>query len=82
MVTPVAPVKLVPVMEILVPPATGPLVGEILVTVGAATLETFAVCPVKAMLFNSTLASLEVVFAVMMSSLLSPFTSPKLTENG
>ena len=34
MVTPVAPVKLVPVMVMLVPPATGPLVGEILVTVG------------------------------------------------
>ena len=36
MVTPVAPVKLVPVMVMLVPPAIGPLVGEILVTVGAA----------------------------------------------
>ena len=37
MVTAVAPVKSVPVMVMLVPPATGPLVGEILVTVGAAT---------------------------------------------
>ena len=36
MVTPVAPVKLVPVMVMLVPPATGPLTGEILLTVGAA----------------------------------------------
>ena len=38
MVTPVAPVKSVPIMVMLVPPATGPLVGEILVTVGAATM--------------------------------------------
>ena len=37
MVTAVAPVKPVPVMVMLVPPATEPLVGEILVTVGAAT---------------------------------------------
>ena len=35
-VTAVAPVKPVPVMVMLVPPATGPLVGEILVTVGTA----------------------------------------------
>ena len=35
-VTPVAPVKLVPIMVMLVPPAVEPLVGEILVTVGAA----------------------------------------------
>ena len=34
--TAVAPVKLVPVMATLVPPALGPLVGEIAVTVGAA----------------------------------------------
>ncbi len=32
----VAPVKLVPVMVMVVPPAVEPLVGEILVTVGAA----------------------------------------------
>ena len=31
----VAPVKLVPVMVMVVPPACEPLVGEILVTVGA-----------------------------------------------
>ena len=81
MVTPVAPVKPVPVMVMLVPPATGPLVGEILVTVGTGTT-TLAVCPVKAMLFNSTLALLEVEFAVRISSLPSPFTSPKVTEFG
>ena len=40
MVTPVAPVKPVPVMVMLVPPAVEPLVGEILVTVGAATAAT------------------------------------------
>jgi len=37
MVTPVAPVKLVPVIVTLVPPAVGPELGEIAVTVGAAT---------------------------------------------
>ena len=37
MVTPVAPVKSVPVMVMVVPPAGEPLVGEILVTVGATT---------------------------------------------
>jgi len=36
MVTEVAPVKPVPVMVMAVPPAVEPLVGEILVTVGAA----------------------------------------------
>jgi hypothetical protein len=35
--TAVAPVKLVPVIVTLVPPEAGPLVGEIAVTVGAAT---------------------------------------------
>ena len=35
MVTPVAPVKSVPVMVMTVPPAAEPVVGEILVTVGA-----------------------------------------------
>ena len=34
--TAVAPVKLVPVIVTLVPPAVGPAVGEIEVTVGAA----------------------------------------------
>ena len=34
MVTAVAPVKLIPVIVMVVPPATGPLVGEILVTIG------------------------------------------------
>ena len=34
MVTAVAPVKLIPVMAMVVPPATGPLVGEILVRIG------------------------------------------------
>ena len=37
MVTPVAPVKLVPVIVTLVPPVVGPEVGEIAVTVGGAT---------------------------------------------
>jgi hypothetical protein len=36
-VTAVAPVKLLPEMVILVPPAAGPLVGEIEVTLGVAT---------------------------------------------
>ena len=36
-VIPVAPVKLVPVMVMDVPPAVGPLVGETEATVGAAT---------------------------------------------
>ena len=36
MVTPVAPVKSVPVMVMAVPPAVEPLAGEILVTVGRA----------------------------------------------
>ncbi|MHC2619285.1 hypothetical protein ACVIW2_001317 [Bradyrhizobium huanghuaihaiense] len=36
-VTAVAPVKLVPVMVTVVPPPAGPVVGEIEVTVGAAT---------------------------------------------
>jgi hypothetical protein len=36
-VTEVAPVRLVPVMVTLVPPAVGPLLGDTLVTVGAAT---------------------------------------------
>jgi hypothetical protein len=35
--TTVAPVKLVPVIVTIVPPAVGPLVGDTLVTVGAAT---------------------------------------------
>ena len=37
MVTPVTPVKPVPVIVTLVPPAVVPLVGEIAVTVGAST---------------------------------------------
>ena len=36
-VTVVAPVKLVPVIVTVVPPVAGPCVGEIEVTVGAAT---------------------------------------------
>ena len=40
MVTAVAPVKSVPVMVMVVPPATEPLVGEILVTVGATAAAT------------------------------------------
>ena len=36
-VTAVAAVRLVPVMTTVVPPAVGPAVGEMLVTVGAAT---------------------------------------------
>ena len=37
-VTEVAPVRLVPVMVILVPPEVKPLVGKILITVGAAMM--------------------------------------------
>ena len=36
-VMPVAPVRLVPVMVILVPPAVDPLAGDTAVTVGATT---------------------------------------------
>ena len=36
-ITAVAPPKLVPVIVTVVPPVLGPLVGETLVTVGAAT---------------------------------------------
>jgi hypothetical protein len=36
MVTPVAPVKFVPVIVTLVPPLAVPLVGEMLLTMGAA----------------------------------------------
>ena len=36
-VIPVAPVRLVPVMVMAVPPAVGPLVGVMALTVGAAT---------------------------------------------
>ena len=82
MVTAVAPVKLAPVMVMLVPPAVDPLVGEILATVGAAPSETVAVWPVKLMLFKSTLTLLEIIFAVLISSLPSPLTSPKVTETG
>ena len=39
MVTAVAPVKSIPVMVMVVPPAVEPLVGEILVTLGAAFKE-------------------------------------------
>ena len=82
MVTPVAPVKSAPVMVIIVPPAVDPLVGEILFTVGAGVTATEAVCPVNAMLFKSTLEVLSKVFAVMMSSLPSLFTSPKVKKYG
>ena len=69
--------KPVPVMISVVAVAARLLVFE--VTVGAAA--TVAVCPVKARLFKSTLTLLEPKFDVMMSSLLSPFTSPTVTEN-
>ena len=49
---------------------------------GVTVAEIVAVCPVKARLFNSTLAVLDPLFAVMMSSLPSPFTSPMETEFG
>ena len=52
------------------------------VTVGAATFETLNVCPVKARLFKSTLALELPIFAVIMSSLPSPFTSPKVEAIG
>ena len=45
-----------------------------------AMVSTVAVCPLNARLFNSTLP-LE-PFAVIISSLPSPFTSPKVTERG
>ena len=48
------------------------------VTVGV----TLAVCPVKARLFKRTLAFPELKFAVVISSLPSPFRSPKATESG
>ena len=48
-VTPVAPVKSLPVMVMLVPPAVEPLVGEILVTVGGTlpitSISRYAVPP-------------------------------------
>ena len=43
---------------------------------------TVAVCPVKAMLFKSTLVLPELKFAVVISSLPSPFRSPKATAIG
>ena len=52
------------------------------VTVGATDATTVAVCPVKAMLFKSTLALADEKFAVMRSSLPSLLISPKLTEDG
>ena len=52
------------------------------VGVGVGVEPTFAVCPVNARLFNSTLEFEELIFAVMMSSRPSPFTSPKVTEFG
>ena len=70
--------KPVPAMIRVVSVAGKLLVFE--VTVGGAA--TVADCPVKAMLFKSTLALAELLFAVMMSSLPSPFTSPKVTPNG
>jgi len=51
------------------------------VTVGAAGT-TDTVCPVKARLFKSTLALLEPKFPVMISSLPSRFTSPRVTATG
>ena len=68
----------VPVMVRVVALATRLLVFE--VTVGAVA--TVAVCPVKAMLFKNTPALFDREFAVMISSLPSPFTSPKATEFG
>ena len=72
--------KSVPVMISVVAVAARLLLFK--VTVGAAGAVTFAVCPVKAMLFKSTLALAEPKLAVMMSSLPSPFTSPKVTDIG
>ena len=72
--------KPVPVMiSVVAVAARSPLFK---VTVGATA--TVAVFPVKARLFKSTLALLEEEpeFAVMISNLPSPFTSPKATEVG
>ena len=52
----------------------------VIVSVGAIA-STLAVCPVKARLFNSTLALLLFVSVVIMSGLPSPLTSPKANEN-
>jgi hypothetical protein len=54
------------------------------VGVGVGAVPTLAVCPVNARLFKSTLTLLEEEpeFAVMISNLPSPFTSPKVTELG
>ena len=66
MVTPVAPVKPVPVMVMLVPPAIGPLVGEILVTVGAATtVATWTAVPLLAPLVVTTAVRLPAVLRVV-----------------
>ena len=54
--------------------------SAVIVSVGAIA-STLAVCPVKARLFNSTLALLLLISAVIMSNLPSPFTSPKAPEN-
>ena len=61
-VTAVAPVKSVPIMVMLVPPATGPLVGVILVTVGAATtVATWTAVPLLAPLVVTTAVRLPAV---------------------
>ena len=78
MLLPTVKSKPVPVMVSLVAVTDRLLV--FMSTVGTET--TFAVCPVKARLFKSTLALLEVEFAVTMSSLPSAFTSPKVTSYG
>ena len=61
--TAVAPVKLVPVIVTLVPPAKGPELGEIPVTVGAVTyvnwsLEPVALVPLVVVTVISTVPAL------------------------
>ena len=55
---------------------------EVMVGAAGAVVSMVAVCPVKARLSKRTLTLAEKRFAVMMSSLPSPFTSPKATERG
>ena len=57
-----------------------PLDDKVVVELTGGT--TVYVCPVKAMLFSSTLALLPEKFPVTMSSLPSAFTSPSATLSG
>jgi len=65
-------------------PVMGKALSVIEVIEGASggMASTVAIYPVKATLFKSTLAFPEPEFAVVMSSLPSPFRSPKATAIG